>query len=190
MKIYLLFLGFIPWIIFSLLCGNSNQEMMRAAIFAAIAIVVFDYRYLLKGFFLPVMSLIYFVLIICNYYFNWFIWGESHPAILVNWALAAIVWLSVIFGKPFTLQYAKLEVKNEYWHSPVFFKVNLYLSIMWAIVFTLSALPTLLIPQDIYVRSWWWNYGFSSLLIIVAIYLNKVFREYFISRNFWQTVAK
>lgn len=189
MKIYLLLLGFIPWIIFSLLCGNSAQEMMRAAIFAAIAMVVFDYRYLFKGFWLPVMSLICFVLIACNYYFNWFIWGEAHPAILVNWALAAIVWLSVIFGKPFTLQYAKLEVKNEYWKSPIFFRVNLYLSMMWGTVLTLSALPTLLIPQDIYVRSWWWNYGFSSLLIIVAIYLNKFFREYLVSRNFWQVVT-
>ncbi len=190
MKNLAFILGFVPWLIFSELYGPTKSQMLTASISALISTLVLNYPQLRKCFILPITSVIYFIILALNSWFDVCNWGDAHPAALINLAIASIVWMSIIIGKPFTLQYAKEQVSANYWKSSLFLKINRELSLMWAVVLTISALPSILIPQVQYSHSWFWNYGFSSICFLSAVYLNRRMRDWIIGRNFWQNVAK
>ena len=63
--------------------------------------------------------------------------------LLVNVTLMAIAWGSLLFGAPFTIQYAREQVPPELWRSPVFLRINQYITAVWGVDFSLSALVSL-----------------------------------------------
>ncbi|MGD6743611.1 hypothetical protein ACOKM3_17410 [Streptomyces sp. BH106] len=56
--------------------------------------------------------------------------------------LALIAWGSLVIGRPFTLGIAKTQVPEEFWGSPVFRKVNVAITAVWAASFTVSGIGT------------------------------------------------
>ncbi|MFI7339860.1 hypothetical protein ACIBUY_18240 [Streptomyces sp. NPDC050085] len=52
--------------------------------------------------------------------------------------LALVAWASIVVGRPFTLGIARTQVPEELWDSPVFLKVNVAISAVWAASFTVS----------------------------------------------------
>ncbi|WP_329462248.1 hypothetical protein [Streptomyces sp. NBC_01431] len=52
--------------------------------------------------------------------------------------LAATAWGSIIVGHPFTTGIAKRDVPREMWNDPGFNRVNLILTRVWAIAFSIS----------------------------------------------------
>ncbi|MGT2491229.1 hypothetical protein ACU4GD_13700 [Cupriavidus basilensis] len=46
--------------------------------------------------------------------------------------LFAIVAVSLAIGRPFTLQYARERVPQEYWNAPRFLAVNRHITLAWA----------------------------------------------------------
>lgn len=68
----------------------------------------------------------------------------------VDLGLLLIVLLSMIVGKPFTMQYAKDDVPPEFWSSPEFLRKNQRISAVWALAFlamVLAELAMLLWPD-------------------------------------------
>jgi hypothetical protein len=60
------------------------------------------------------------------------------------WALlAAVVWISIAIGAPFTLQYARESSPREIWDTPQFIAVNRFLSLVWAGLFSVNLAITL-----------------------------------------------
>ncbi len=190
MKRFPVLVSFVPWFIFAVLYGNSKHQILQAAIITLLMILILNRRELKNGFILPWASLIYFGIVALNSLFDWVPWFLYHSAMTINLALAVIIWISIIIKKPFTLQYAKEMVPASYWNMPGFLKINFYLSLSWAALLTVSALPTLFIPQEIYLKSLFWNYGLTAICILIAIYLNKELPGFIMGRNFWQQVAK
>jgi len=62
-------------------------------------------------------------------------WVVSHLGLLVHAVLAAMVWISLLIGKPFTIQYAREQVSQEKWQHPVFIRINQILSCVWGLIF-------------------------------------------------------
>jgi len=60
--------------------------------------------------------------------------------ILANLALALSTWYTLAVGRPFTLDYAKDHVPQEYWTHPAFLRVNRILTSAWGLTFTVGAL--------------------------------------------------
>jgi hypothetical protein len=60
--------------------------------------------------------------------------------VLANGTLAAATWLTVITGRPFTLEYARAETDPSRWDNPIFIRTNYIMTSVWGGVFTLSAL--------------------------------------------------
>jgi len=59
--------------------------------------------------------------------------------LVVMWILfAGMAWASILFGAPFTLQYARETTPPEFWQHPVFVRTGLILTLVWAGVFTLN----------------------------------------------------
>lgn len=189
-KRFAVLFGFVPWMVFSELYASTTKEIIEASLAALATMVILDWHQLKKGFWLPLASAIYFILVALNGIFDFFPWAITHPAAVINLALAIIVWLSLIMKRPFTLQYAREEVEVAFWKSPLFIKTNYYLTLMWAIMMTVSALPSVFIPEKIYANSWFWGYVFNTACLGLAFFLNKKMQGWIIGWNFWSNVRK
>ena len=74
----------------------------------------------------------------------------AHPAwpviavrLCVDSGLLLIVLVSILAGKPFTLQYAREQVAPEFWNSPVFRRTNFVISWAWAAAFAVMVVTEL-----------------------------------------------
>lgn len=189
-KRFAVLFGFIPWMVFSELYASTTKEIIEASLAALATMVILDWHQLKKGFWLPLASAVYFILVALNGIFDFFPWAITHPAAVINLALAIIVWLSLIMKHPFTLQYAKEEVEPAFWKSPLFIKTNYCLTLMWAVMMTISALPSVFIPEKTYASSWFWGYIFNGGCLGLAFFLNQKMQGWIVGWNFWANVHK
>jgi hypothetical protein len=57
----------------------------------------------------------------------------------VDGGLAIIVLISLLIRRPFTLQYARETVPQEFWNHPIFIRTNNIISAAWLLCFIVSA---------------------------------------------------
>lgn len=62
-------------------------------------------------------------------------WSIPEVRLRVDAGLLVIVLISMLIGKPFTIQYAQEQVAPEMWREPEFIRVNYVLSAAWAMAF-------------------------------------------------------
>lgn len=165
--------GFIPWIVFSTLYSSNSTAIIEACLSAIVISMIVSHRELRKGFIFPWGSLICFMALAINGYFNISEWLINHPNIPLNCTIPLIIWVSLVIGKPFTLQYAKEQVPPEKWNSPLFIKINNILTVMWGVCLSIAAVPSLFMDYNTYHHSIWWNTIFYYLCLAIAIWLNR-----------------
>ena len=132
--------GFLPWILYFIIAGTSLSSIEWALGVALIVLIIKNKDEFKKGFILTWGSVIFFALmliLVAIFHINWLV---THTWILSNAALALISWSSLAVKKPFTLQYAREQVKKELWNHPAFIKINVHLTVIWALVFTFCML--------------------------------------------------
>jgi uncharacterized membrane protein len=127
-------IGFLPWI----LLGAVPADVEIAVLVAFVTSVVVGYRDLRKGFILSWGTLIFFTFALFAVVVLKDPWVGSHTGVLSNGALAAIAWISLLIGRPFTQQYGRLEVDKGLWNNPLFIRVNRVLTAFWGCLFLLS----------------------------------------------------
>jgi hypothetical protein len=59
-------------------------------------------------------------------------WTVMAVRLAVDAGLLAIVLASLAAGRPFTLQYARERVPEQYWHAPLFLNINRRIAWAWA----------------------------------------------------------
>lgn len=62
-------------------------------------------------------------------------WTVATVRLAVDGGLLAIVLVSLAIGRPFTLQYARERVPEQFWALPIFFTTNRIITAMWAAAF-------------------------------------------------------
>ena len=62
-------------------------------------------------------------------------WSVIAVRLCVDSGLLLIVLISMIAGRPFTMQYARVQVIPELWSSPVFRRTNYMIRGVWALAF-------------------------------------------------------
>lgn len=62
-------------------------------------------------------------------------WSIADVRLRVDGGLLLIVLLSMVFQRPFSMQYARDSVDSQYWDSPDFLRTNYVISGAWAIAF-------------------------------------------------------
>lgn len=67
-------------------------------------------------------------------------WTVATVRLAVDGGLLVIILLSLSIRKPFTLQYARERVAEQYWTSPRFFSTSVIISAVWAGAFAVSAI--------------------------------------------------
>jgi hypothetical protein len=71
---------------------------------------------------------------------NWTVIGVR---LCVDAGLLAIVVLSILVRRPFTMQYARETVAREHWGSPEFIRTNYVITAIWALAFALMVIAEL-----------------------------------------------
>ena len=92
---------------------------------------------------------------------------EKVSLYLVDFSLIFAFLFSVLINKPITGDYAKLEYSKEVSDTKLFLEMNMFLSGMWAIIFSLNFLVKVVLPSPIN--------NIAYLLIIVGLVISYVY---------------
>ncbi|MTD53462.1 hypothetical protein [Amycolatopsis pithecellobii] len=63
---------------------------------------------------------------------------KNYTGALTELWLAVTAWGSILIGRPFTLGIARMMTPPESWENPLFKRVNLLVTLVWAISFTVG----------------------------------------------------
>lgn len=135
-----LLFGFAPFLLFAILSRLSADLALWLAFAASFVVTIRDFvesptLRLLDG-----ASLTLFGLLAVG---RGFIAPELSLAAvrtIVETGLCLVILVSLIRGRPFSLQYASQDSKGQHWPLPLFLKVNRWISLVWGIGFAAMAL--------------------------------------------------
>lgn len=137
-------LGFAPFIAFALLTRFAGVE---ASLWIAAAIAVASAsRNLFAGRSMKILeagTIALFGLLALHAALTQSPWSLPLVRAVVDAGLLAIVLLSIAIGAPFTLQYAREQVPPEIQASPLFLRVNMVISAVWALAFAVGLIADL-----------------------------------------------
>ncbi len=131
------FIALVPWVLFTVLASRSSLKLgSLVALAAAVVIAMLSIRagrpkILEVG---AVATFVGFVVVA-------FVADSSTAHDLARYArgiaagILALIAFASLFSTPFTEQYARERVPEEYWGSPRFEAVNRKLTTMWACIF-------------------------------------------------------
>ena len=136
-------IGFLPWLIYGVLLSLGH---LKIAIAIPLAFMLLAGRQDLWGAHLKVLSLGTFSFLVAMLGAAFFVPPDRLSPwlpVLSHSALLLITLVSILIGKPFTIEYAREEVPQERWNTPRFLRVNYVLTFGWLLAFfIMTILPT------------------------------------------------
>jgi len=96
----------------------------------------------------------------------------------VDAGLLAIVLITIVLRRPFTLQYARERVPRDRWSSPTFISTNYTITAAWAAAFAVMVAADALLLFRPYLPSW---IGIAATILALAGAFK--FTEWFPERN-------
>jgi hypothetical protein len=72
-------------------------------------------------------------------------WSIMDVRLRVDGGLLLIVLVTMLIGKPFTLQYAQEQVDRDLWTTPAFIRTNYVITAAWAVAFVVMVLADLVL---------------------------------------------
>lgn len=136
------FIGFVPWIIFWVVASPSTWEWAALAALIAAVVLAAPSVSTPGGVKLLDAGTIAFFALVCL--LALFLdradldWLEKNAQVISSGALALIAFVSLGFT-PFTEQYARDSAPREMWSTSRFRVLNRQLTLMWGVVFALTA---------------------------------------------------
>lgn len=135
-----LIISFAPWLVLKILTSIPFLDpltRLKTALVIAIIICLFQSRNAVKGFiFWGAISFFAFSFVTVVLMTN--MWVIGHLGLLSQSTMSAIVWGSILFRRPFTLDYAKQHVPPEWWNHPAFLRKNYFITGIWGCYFLLG----------------------------------------------------
>jgi hypothetical protein len=166
------FLGFVPWIVFSIVSGPSTWEWAAlAALVCSLVLVVPDWRRTRSMSVLDAAGIAFFaVMAVLALALDRASLQplEDRAQLLSSVVIAVVAFGSLAVGRPFTEYYAKQTTPREYWQSPDFRRINRVLTAVWGGVFVLVALCDA-------AAGWWggssdlFNWVLPVILLVAAV---------------------
>jgi hypothetical protein len=128
-------LGFLPFIVFALLIGISVDLALWMALATAFVVAIRDFSRTQRLRVLDVGGLVLFGLLAL---YRGFIEPDlpmQAVRLVIDGGLMLIALVSILIGKPFTLDYAREQVPQELWRSPLFRRTNYVVAGVWVLAF-------------------------------------------------------
>jgi uncharacterized membrane protein len=95
-------------------------------------------------------------------------WTVMAVRLAVDAGLLAIVLASLATGRPFTLQYARERVPEQYWHAPLFLNINRRLTWAWAGAFA-AMVATHAAVVFVPAVPWWLDIVVTIFALVAAL---------------------
>ena len=128
-------LGFAPFIVFALLTELSVDLALWAALAAAFVIGIRDFAQTRLLRVLDVGSIFLFGVLALYTGFIQPSLSIQAVRLVVDGGLMIIALVSMLIGSPFTLDYAREQVPEEFWHTPLFLRTNYIITGVWVLAF-------------------------------------------------------
>lgn len=139
-----IFLGFVPWIVFSVVAGPSTWMWAAlAALLCSLILSVPSWRSTRSISVLDAAGLVFFgVLVVLALVLDRATLQpiEDRAQLLSSIVIAVVALGSLAVGRPFTEFYARQQTPREYWNSPAFKQINRVITAVWGLVFVVNAL--------------------------------------------------
>jgi len=131
-----LMIAFLPWILFGVLSHHHVVAALAVACVSSAVQVALHWR---NPKILEIVSLGFFLFaLVALFVFRWMAFAH-HMGLAVHLLLASVAWGTLAMGSPFTLQYAREEVPEQYWSSPSFMRTNQWITAAWGVDFLCQA---------------------------------------------------
>ncbi|MFA7232268.1 MAG: hypothetical protein WC071_13435 [Victivallaceae bacterium] len=171
-----LLLSFAPWIAFLILAGHSLLRLDIALVVASALVVVMAVTGLHRGAVLWASYIFFgtallFVLALKN---MWFI---THLGILANGTLFATVFLGMMFGKPFTEDYARAEAPREIWETAGFVRACYTTTSVWALIFLFNLASSIVAFYNHEIPGWRFT-AFNYIMLVSGVLYTSVYSQY------------
>ncbi|MCB5912069.1 hypothetical protein [Streptomyces pinistramenti] len=158
--------GFLPWLAFAGASSFGWQWGALAGLVLAAVLLVSDRAagWSPAGRMLEYGTIVFFAALTVLAFVRPDSGLESYSNALSTGWLALIAWLSIAVRCPFTLAMARRMAPPEVWGSPLFRRISVVITAVWALSFTLTALAQLAIAA----------YGlsmFCSILVQIAAFV-------------------
>ena len=137
MSIVKLLISFAPWLAFLVIAHDSLFRVKLGLVVALVLSIVMGVARLHRGIILWV-GLVFFGCATVALFVLEDTWTLRHMGVLANGALAAGAWMTIVVGKPFTLDYAREHTDPSLWNDPQFIRSNDAITAVWAATFTLN----------------------------------------------------
>lgn len=137
MNPFSLLISFAPWIVFKILLSIPFEEPLlrvKIALAAAFLIWFFQAKKATKGVIFWGTAFFFSFSVPMVFLMN-NIWFASNLGFISQMTLGGLVWGSILFRRPFTIDYAKKFVPEEYWKHPLFLRKNNIISGAWGLYF-------------------------------------------------------
>jgi MFS family permease len=135
-----IYIAFVPWILFSVISRHDTLE--AATLVALVASILIAIPGIRRG--RPKILEVGAVVAFAGFTIVAFIvdpaandWLERYGRAVAAALLALIAFASLALNMPFTEQYARETVPEQYWQTQRFKSVNRQITLLWALVFTL-----------------------------------------------------
>jgi len=145
-------LGFVVWVVYGILYVLGHWTAAAVAGLAIMLAIVAHENRAANVKIIDLTSLGFFVLALImlltvgDQIFN------RYHIILVWGVFAVVTWATILIGLPFTLQNARERMPREVWSEPLFHRVNLWLTSVWGLIFTLDTILAIVALGGSYVR--------------------------------------
>jgi len=145
-------LGFVVWVVYGILYALGHWTAAAVAALAIMLAIVASENRIANVKIIDLTSLGFFVLaLIMRLTVGDQVFNRYH--IILVWGVFAVVtWVTTLIGFPFTLQLARERTPREVWSEPLFHRVNLRLTTVWGVIFTLDTTLAIVALSGSYVR--------------------------------------
>ncbi len=172
-----LMLGFLPWMLFLFFSGHTMFSLKVAIVISLLASVILGFHDLKRGLILTWGTCIFFIICLIMIDFMNNPWMAREMDLLSNLALAAIMWFTVIIGKPFALQYARRGLPKEQWNDENFIRGCLLITVVWACLMTFAVLISILRRTTWLPFPSWVYFDLTMLNILVGLTFTTIFKR-------------
>lgn len=98
--------------------------------------------------------------------------------IISNGFLACIIWVTILIGKPFTLQYARADFPKERWNDPALIHSCRFIAIIWGLLVTLSTLAAIVRVLNPALYPDWVYFDISIAIILGGSIFTTLYKEH------------
>ena len=173
----LLMLGFLPWMLFLFLSGNTMSSLELAIVISLVVSVTLGFGDLTRGFILSWGTTLFFLICLILVDFLKNVWMAREMDLVSNLALSAIMWFTILIGKPFALQYAKRGMPKEKWKDENFIRGCRYITMVWAFLMTFAFLISVVKRTTWLPFPSWVYFDLTLLNIVVGLTFTTIFKR-------------